>query len=124
MGEIGMYQPFSRLFREFDRAPAAGFRVDVEEDGGQYRIRADLPGADKNDVNVNVENNVLSIGAALERGGENIVHNERAGGELKRAFRLPPQADAARIAASIQNGVLTVVVPKSKAAVGRKIEVR
>ncbi|MGI9296473.1 MAG: Hsp20 family protein, partial [Gammaproteobacteria bacterium] len=38
--------------------------------------------------------------------------------------RLPPQADAARIAASIQNGVLTVVVPKSKAAVGRKIEVR
>ena len=124
MGDISIYEPFSRLFREFDRAAEAGFRVDIEEDEGQYRIHADLPGARRDDISVNVENNVLFVGAKLEHGRENIVHSERASGEFKRVFHLPRRVDAEGIAASMANGVLTVIVPKAKSDAGRKIEVR
>lgn len=124
MNETGIYQPFSRLFCEFERAREFAPRVDVEEDDSQYRIHADLPGADKNDVCVQLENNILSIGAKIARRGENIVRGERQSGEFKRSFQLPRRTDAEGIAASMKNGVLTVVVPKPKSEVGRKIEVR
>lgn len=124
MNAISIYEPFSRLFREFDRASDFGFRADVEESESQYRIRADLPGADKDNVAIRLENNILSIGAKLERGGENIVHSERASGEFKRSFHLPRRTDAEGIEASMEKGVLTVVVPKLKSDIGRTIPVR
>ena len=110
MNDTAIYHPFSRMFREYSRADFC--RVEVEEDDAQYRICADIPGADKNDVSVSLEDSILSIGAKTERRGE-----------FKRAFRLPRQTDADGIAATVKNGVLTVVVPKAKAD-GRKIEVR
>lgn len=119
-----LYHPFSHLLRGFDGAEhAAGFRVDIEETEKAYRLHADLPGAEKNNISVNVEDNVLTVAAKIERGSKNTVHSERAGGDFSRAFRLPRRVDSQNIAASMKNGVLTVVVPKAEDSAGRKIEI-
>lgn len=125
MNRATLYHPFSHLLREFGHgvSPNAGFRVDIEEDESQYRIHADLPGVSRKQVSVNVENNVLSVGAKLENGGEHTVHSERASGEVQRSFRLPRRVDASAIAASMKDGVLTVVLPKAESDAGRKIEI-
>ncbi len=125
MNTPDIYNPLSRMLREFGAAPvcaAAGFRVDIEEDEKQYRLHADLPGAEKNNISVNVEENVLTVAAKLERRNKNAVRSERIGGEFSRAFRLPRAVDSQNIEASIKNGVLTVVLPKTETA-GRKIEI-
>ncbi len=122
MNEISIYEPFSRFFRELDRT--AAFPVDVEEDKEKYRIHADIPGAERDDINISVENNTLFIGAKFQKSGGNTVHRERISGEFKRVIQLPRRVDSEGIEASVKNGVLTVVVPKSKAEVGRKIEIR
>lgn len=130
MNPLNIYHPCNSLphfLRGFDAAPdafraAAGFRVDVGEDEKQYRLRADLPGADKNNVSVNVEDNVLTVAAKLEPQTENAVRQERLRGEFSRSFRLPRTVDSQNIKADMKNGVLTVVLPKAESA-GRKIEI-
>ena len=116
------------MLREFNAAPPqfgapAGFRVDIEEDEKQYRLHADLPGAEKNNVSVNVEDNVLTIAAKFPRQSKSAVRSERINGEFSRAFRLPRMVDSKNIAASMKNGVLTVLLPKAESAAGRKIEI-
>lgn len=128
MKNLTINHPLSQFLREFDMAPPsfgvapAGFRVDIEEDEKQYRLHADLPGAEKSDVSISVEDNVLTVAANIGRKSENAVRTETVRGELSRAFLLPRLVDSKNIAASMKNGVLTVVLPKAEAA-GRKIEI-
>ncbi|MGI9306758.1 MAG: Hsp20/alpha crystallin family protein [Gammaproteobacteria bacterium] len=121
----GIYPPFSHLLQEFAPArPDAGFRVDIEEDEKEYRIRADLPGVIKDNVSLNAEDNVLTVAAKFEESSENALRSERISGEYSRSFRLPRIVDAQNIAASMKNGVLTVSLPKAKTeSAGRKIEI-
>ena len=126
MNNLNLY-PFQHILREYNRplqSDANSFLVDIEEDDKQYRIYADLPGIDKKQVSVKVENNVLSIRAEIApRKSESIVRSERAHGEFLRSFRLPQKVDAENISASLKNGVLTVQLPKSATAAGRAIEI-
>ena len=107
--------PFHRFIGDLGRwqaaEAAAGFRADIEEDDGQYRIRADLPGVDKDQITARVDGDVLSVRAKMERG--EAAHRERFCGELSRSFRLPANADSAGIAASLKDGVLTLEIPKA-----------
>jgi HSP20 family protein len=124
------------LNRALDQAfSGSGTRVwvpamDVAERRDAYVVHAELPGVSPEQVDVSFEQNVLTI-----RGSKPATYNSNTDGELRlfaaervhggfeRAVRLPEFVDAERIEAAFSNGLLTVTVPKAKAAQLRKINV-
>jgi HSP20 family protein len=102
--------------------------VDIyENDEHGVVIRAELPGVDKQDVSVGVENGVLTLAGErktdkeLEEG--TAYRRERFHGSFRRSFSLPDEVDTDQIAASFKDGVLEIRLPKSERAKPRKIEV-
>ncbi len=94
--------------------------VDIVENEKSFRITAELPGMKKEDVEVSVAEGLLTItGEKKEEREEKekgYYLSERRFGTFQRAFQLPRLADSDRIEAKFENGVLTVTVPKSAAA--------
>jgi HSP20 family protein len=107
------------------RAPSA----DVMETREEIRVSLELPGMRPDDVEVNLENNVLTItGEKREERKEDDREDrwhlsERRYGRFTRSFVLPRDVDQDRIHASFENGVLTVAIPKSEKAKARRIEI-
>lgn len=101
--------------------------VDIQEDENAYRITADLPGIDPKDVEVTMENGVLTISGERqqEKTDEHDYRRvERHYGSFVRRFTLPTNADPEGIAAEGKNGTLHINVPKSEKAKPRRIEVK
>ena len=102
--------------------------VDIKEEANQYLITADLPGVDPKDIEITMEDGVLTIKgerqseAKEEKEGYKRV--ERVSGTFYRRFSLPDTADAERIEAKGKDGVLEVVIPKHEKVQARKIEVK
>lgn len=100
---------------------------DVKETKESFVFKADLPGIKEQDVEVNITGNRLTIAgkreAEKEDKGETFYAYERSYGSFTRTFTLPDQTDAANIKAELKNGELTVVVPKTQAAVAKRIPV-
>lgn len=94
-----------------------GFRVDLKETDDAYLLEADLPGVDKDSINIEFKNNYLTISAKREENkeekSENYVRKERKYGELKRSFYVD-NVDEDKIKASFDNGVLKVELPKTE----------
>lgn len=103
-------------------------RVDIREDENQIVVRADLPGMDQKEINVNVDNGYLTISGerkfADEDKKESYHRVERAYGRFSRSFQLPNTTDTANIVASYKNGELEVTLPKLEEAKPRSIQVR
>ena len=102
--------------------------VDVREDSGQFVINADIPGVEPEDIDVTMENGVLTIKGerkleTREEGDNGYRRVERAYGSFYRRFTLPDTADAEAISASGRNGVLEVVIPKRAALQPKRIAV-
>jgi HSP20 family protein len=105
-------------------APAA----DVLETEAEYRVVLDLPGHDPAAIQLQVENDTLTIQSerkqpALAK-GEAAHRSERAFGTSFRSFKLPKGVDAARVEARYEHGVLTVVLPKREEAKPRTVSVQ
>ncbi len=110
------------------QAGTPGIRLDVREDDATYRIEADVPGAAREDIELSVDGNTISIRARIKRGSpqkENAkeICSERHGGELSRTFSLPAEVDGAKAQASYENGVLSVTLPKKLHAQARRISI-
>ncbi len=107
-----------------DFAPA----VDVSEDDERYTVTAELPGAKKEDVTVELHEGVLTIRgekrSEREEKGEHRRHVERTFGSFSRSFSLPSNADGDKIKASFTDGVLAVEIPKSPEAKPRTVDVK
>ncbi|HUG39751.1 MAG TPA: Hsp20/alpha crystallin family protein [Longimicrobiales bacterium] len=102
--------------------------VDVEETPDELVFRAELPGMNRDDVEVELEDGVLTIQgekkfAKKEENAEGLLY-ERRWGTFNRRFTLPRAVAADRITADLEHGILTIRVPKAEEAKGRKIEVR
>lgn len=118
------------LFEAADRQLTSGNwpRVDIEERENAYTIKADLPGLDKKDVSVTIENGVLRIEGEKkheykqEKG--KYYHLERSYGKFCRTFALPDSVEAEKIDASMKNGVLELTLPKKEQARPKAIEVK
>ncbi len=101
--------------------------VDILESGEAIRIELDLPGLSPEDVEITVENGVLTVRGerrfreAAE--GETYHRVERAYGEFERSFQLPRSVDAERISARFEAGVLRVELPKREESRPRSIRV-
>lgn len=87
-----------------------------------YRIAMELPGVAETDIHLTVANGLVTVKgekkSEREEKGDTWFFSERQFGSFSRSFRLPPDADAAGIAAALKDGVLTVTIPKLKPATG------
>ena len=101
--------------------------VDIKEEPNQFVIHADLPGVDVKDIEVSLENGVLTLKGqrASEKKEETEQYRrvERVRGTFLRRFSLPDVADAEKVSAKCKDGVLEVVVPKREAAQPRRIAI-
>lgn len=114
----------SRSAANMMRAP----ETDVVETEREIRVHVEMPGLKRENIEVDVENNVLTIrGEKREErteGQEGRYHlAERRWGTFARSFVLPRDVDAENIQAAFDDGVLTVRIPKSEKARRRKIDI-
>ncbi|NLD99197.1 MAG: Hsp20/alpha crystallin family protein [Fibrobacter sp.] len=103
-------------------------KVDITESDDGYTIKADLPGMDKSDVSIVVDNGVLRIEGERKNetsGEENLFsHYECITGKFSRSFSLPEEIESEHIEAKMANGVLTVALRKTEKAKPKVITVR
>lgn len=101
--------------------------VDITETEAGYTIYADVPGANRDSVNVTFENGVVTLkasaAAAGEQKSENLIHREFRRATYERAFRAGNDVDAEAISAEIANGVLKVTLPRKASAAKKTISV-
>jgi HSP20 family protein len=131
-----MHEQLNRLFDDYlgGRPASEGERgawvpaVDLREEQHRYVLQADLPGVKREDLEINLENNILTIRGERRFEGEvkkdNYHRIERAYGRFLRTFTLPARVDAAKITASHKEGILEVVIPKAEESLPKKIEIK
>lgn len=102
--------------------------VDVREDENQFSLEAEMPGMTEKDVDINVENNMLTISSKKEEENKEekkgYVLRERKSASFSRSFMLPKNVDTGKIEASMKNGILSLVIPKAEEAKPKKIEIK
>ncbi len=127
MSRLSVYDPFAEVFPELFRgvlqpARATGpealeIRVDVKESNGDYTVTAEIPGVKKEDIQVQIDGNRVSISAEVKResekkDGERVLRSERYYGAVARTFSLASDLDESKAAAKYESGVLTLTLPK------------
>jgi len=136
------YDPFRQLEswrRDMDRFFTETFpvtvthamnmpRVDVYETDGEVVAEFEIPGIDKKeDIHIDVDNNVLTVSGAVNRTVEvneqEMHHRERYVGRFQRSVSLPARVDADAARATYKNGVLEVRMPKASGETRRRIDV-
>lgn len=124
---------FDRLMRQWASPVSfseAGWNpsVDVIETDDEIVVKAEIPGVSMDDIDLTVENNRMILSGEKkqehEEKDDNYYLMERSYGSFRRIFVLPAQADAERVVASYEDGLLTVTVPKSEVAKGMKIDIK
>ena len=101
--------------------------VDIYENEGEIVLEAELPGMKREDFEVTIENNVITLKGRREfekkEEGDNYHRVERAYGTFTRSFSLPRTVSAESTSADFKNGILRVTLPKKEEAKARKIKV-
>lgn len=125
-----------RLFGDFDRMfdapgglgdPALGPRASLRDEGERLVLRVELPGWADDELDVSLERDVLTLRGAHEvevPEGFQARHRERRGARFARTFALPVPVDADRAEATLEQGVLTLTLPKAAGARPTKVTVR
>ena len=102
--------------------------VDIKEEENRFLIQADVPGVDPKDIEITMENGVLTIRGErtgeTKKEGEGYSRVERVRGSFYRRFSLPDTADADRIEAQGKHGVLEIVIPKKEKAKPKRIAIK
>lgn len=136
----GVFNDFDNLLDDFWR-PARALRtggeaggafapaLDVTETDNEYRIRADLPGVKKDDLNISIQDGVLTINAETRYEDENsnngrLIRQERRYGKFVRSMRLGDAVDVDKVKADYKDGVLNLVLPKSEQVRPKRIDVQ
>ena len=107
--------PFFATFLS-DAPPAPEIRIDVEETGDAYLLRADLPGIARDQINVEINEDVVTIAVEYKREtttDAKAIRLERLSGKASRSLRLPVTVDATKANARHVDGVLTLTLPKA-----------
>lgn len=140
-----LFEPFTSFNREidtmFDKLMRGGTAddgsfdvshwmpvVDVEERDDDYQVKVELPGVDKDDVKITMQDNILTIRGEKKQENESKSSNyhrvERSYGSFQRSFTLPTSVKHDKIEASYKDGVLTIALPKAEEAKPKQIEVK
>ena len=124
---------FNDLFRPalvWEGSPeTAAIRVDVRETPAAYTVQAEIAGAKKEDIHVEIEGNEVQISVEVKREtekkeGERVLRTERFFGKTARRFALPQEVDEAKAEAKFTDGVLELTLPKKAAVAGRRVAIQ
>jgi len=138
MARLSVYDPFAEVFPEIFRGlmqparpqtEALEIRIDVSENANQYQVQAEMPGVRKDDINVQIDGNRVSISAEVrrdteQREGERVLRSERFYGSMSRSFALSSELDEQAVQARFENGVLTLTLPKKQQPAARRITIQ
>ena len=102
-------------------------RIDISETDNEYKIEAELPGINQKEIDVKIDNNILTIKGKKEDVKEEKEKNyhlrERYYGAFQRSISLPNNIEPEKIKARFENGVLNISIPKSDKRTPKKIEI-
>ena len=126
---------FPEVFRRLARAGSladaapADIRIDVTENDKDYQVRAEIPGAKKEDIRVTVDGNFVSISAEVkkekeEKSGDRVLVRETYYGSASRGFSLAHEVDSKAVVAKLDDGILKLTLPKREGAAARAITVQ
>jgi HSP20 family protein len=95
------------------------------EDGERYILQVEMPGVNKEGLEISVENNELTIlgRRSLPTVEGTLIHRESRPNNFRRTFEMDPSIDTAKISAKIEHGVVTLTLPKAEQVKPRKITV-
>ena len=117
-----LFDDAGRTWRPDEPAPTTSWSpaVDIFETEGEIVVKAELPGMDRKDITLNLENNVLTLRGERrfqkETKDENYHRIERSYGAFSRAFSIPTMVDEEKIRADYKDGVLKILLPKKDQA--------
>lgn len=119
-----MMRPISRELMEMEPQ----IKMDVKEANGNFLVKAEIPGVNKDDIHVNVEGNRVSISAEVkrekeEKNGERVIRSERSYGMASRSFTLAEDVDPSKVQAKYTNGVLELTLPKKPGSAKKEISI-
>lgn len=139
MTNLTRYNPFDELFKDFGKGfwvkpyafPAetsVEMKIDVKEDDKGFTVKADIPGVKKEDIQVEIEDDYISLRAETkqekeEKKDEKLVYSERSYGMVSRAFTLPAGVDAKAAKAEYKDGVLNLMLPKKSNGSAKRVTV-
>ena len=110
--------------------PRAGqIKLDVSEKEDSFYVNAEIPGVDKDNIDLSIADNVVSISAKIEqhdeqREGDKVLRSERYFGLVSRSFQLPAKVNVDTAEASYENGILKLVLPKETGASRKRLEIK
>ena len=112
---------FDNMFEDpfFERKESRLMRTDIKEKGNNYVIEVDLPGYEKDNIQIEMENGYLKVTAKVENSKDDeeegrYIHKERFYGECSRSFYVGDNVSEEDVKASFKNGILTLTVPKEE----------
>ncbi len=128
-----MQQEMNRFFDEFFGERRSGLiqgnwlpAVDMSENETEVVVRAELPGMNHDDIELNFQDNVLTLKGEKTKKStekENYHREECCYGSFSRSFTLPARVDQEKIRANFKDGILEIVLPKSEEAQPKKIAI-
>jgi len=140
MANIARFDPFSEsiddMFRrvlrpvrwELDEQPLH-IKLDVAENDKSYTVKAEVPGVKKEDINIQIDGNLVSISAESKREKDvkengKVIRSERYYGSLSRSFTLASEVDQAGASAKYADGILELTLPKKATTAAKKLTVQ
>lgn len=138
MSALTRYDPFDQFFTEafrrwprlgsFDKESPADIRIDVTENDRDYAVRAEIPGAKKEDIHVSVDGNFVSISAEVrkekeEKSNGRVLVKETYLGSAQRGFSLAHEIDEKAVVAKLEDGILKLTLPKREGSTPRRIAI-
>jgi HSP20 family protein len=136
LGAMDLFRnQMNSMFNDFDRSYSAGRgwigrdgypRTNLSDTGDNLELVAEVPGVAKEDLNLKIQGNYLEISGARSAGnpeGYTLHRSERNSAKFSRSFTLPYEVDAAKVTATLKDGLLKISLPKSEAAKPRQITI-
>lgn len=136
LARIDPFVDFDDLFKGFfmrpvlfEGQPQMQIKMDLKENDSAYTVHADIPGVKKEDIQVSIDGNQVSISAETkmekeEKEGEKVLRSERYVGKVGRSFTLAHDVDEARAQAKYSDGVLELTLPKKAASSAKKLAIQ
>lgn len=119
---------FDSMFEEFFLMNNEEMKVDIKENEKEYLLEAELPGINKNDINLELRDDILVISAKrkeeIDEEEENYIRKERRYGSISRSFNMN-NIDKDKIKAKFDNGILYITLPKLESSIikSKKIKI-
>ena len=131
---VSGFDPFDDVFKGFFRpvslenATQPQLKMDVQEDERSYTVHAEIPGVDKENIQVTIDGSHVAISAEVRRenevkDGARSLRSERYYGKISRSFVLENEVDETKAEANYKDGVLQLVLPKKVVAAAKKLTI-